>query len=325
MSDVVQANKMTPEFEGMYYNPKWQWFCAHMNLVDETGKEWSVYFWPAQSQIDDAWILSFHTSEGEMLNFTEVHLPVGTIKAGRTGAEVSYGNQFFRGSFPRYHAGIGGYANGKSYFLDVVIEAETDAFEAVPNLRGIDWNYIPRMKAAGTLRVDDKLLAVKGYSYLERRRGRFWTPGVARGIWESAPLASKDGLSIPIFYKVFKNDGSAQLQTLTFTADGKTPIEYANIDVEILETTKFPGFEHVDHPTRYTISATGDRGKAELEIVRAPNRLMMNNYLGEPSVKANATGIYGTGRMKGRLDVDGRVYDIDGDSYGSALFFSEKP
>jgi len=319
--NALNSGELTPDFEGRYYSPKMQWWCMHMHLTDDRNQEWGVYFWPALGSLDEAWILSFH-SRNELINFTQVHLPLDTLSAARDGVDVRFGNQFLRGRYPNYHVCLGGMSAGKSYLLDLSCEAETNSFRAVKALRGIDWNYVPRMRASGTLLVGDERRTVKGYSYYERRRGRFWAPGVRLGIWESVPLASKEGFSIPLFYKVWKNDDTPQLQTLSFTADGKTLVEFPKVDVEVLETRKFPGFEDIDHPMRYTIVATGPAGKAELEVTRFPNRLMMRNYFNEPDRKANATGMYGTGRTRGTVVVDGKSYAIDGDSYGSALFFS---
>ena len=315
-------NELTPEFEGRYYSPKMQWWCMHMHLRDEGNRDWGFYFWPALGSLDEAWICALYTDD-RVIDLTKVHLPLGTLAVGRDGVDVRFGSgNYLKGAFPHYHVRVEGTFEGKTYVLEVEAEARTDAFRAVKDIKGIDWLYVPRLVARGAIQVDGHAQAVTGYSYYERRRGRFWAPGIKLGIWESIPQASPEGLSIPLFYRVWRNDGSAQLQTLTFTTDGKSLVSFPDVDVDIHETHRFSGFEEVEHPMRFTVRAKGERGHAELEVVRSPHRLRMRNYFTEPDPGANAIGMYGTGRTRGTIVCDGNSHSIDADSFGSALFFT---
>jgi hypothetical protein len=204
------------------------------------------------------------------------------------------------------------------------MSAETSAFEALPNLRGITWHYVPRFNVTGTLKIGSDVTEVSGAGYLERRRGRFWTPGISRGLWESIPGPGASPFSIPLFYKVWKNDGTIQLQTLTFTLNGTEMVDFEEVDVEVLETARLAGFEDIEHPMRYRLTASGDGGNASIEVVRSPHRLGLRNYFDDPDLRAQWTGLYGAGHAKGSINYEGVDHEVDGPSYGSALFFSEK-
>ena len=314
--------ELTPDMEGRYYSPKMQWWCLHAD-VQGAGKDYSFYLWPALGSIDEAWIASLHVGD-QLINFTKLHLPLGSLQCGREGVDVRYGPQVLRGAYPTYEVHMEGNHEGPPTVLDLRFDAESDSFRAVPNIRGIDWNYIPRMRVTGRIAIEGQAATVEGHGYLERRRGRFWTPGVKMGVWESIPWASPEGLSIPLFYKVWRDDDTAQLLTLTFTVDGKNLVDYQDVDVQILETTRFPGFEDISYPMKVRVAASDANGKADLLITRSPNRLKMRNYFEEPDRTSNAIGMYGPGRVKGTLSYKGRNYVVDAPSYGSGLFFSRK-
>lgn len=313
---VLTPTELTKELEGTYYSPKMQWWCAHADLVDDAGEEIALYFWPALGSLDEAWICSLHTKD-EMIDLTRLYLPVGTFKTSRSGVDVEFGEQYIKGSYPSYEIHVG----GDDVSLTVRMTAETASFEALPQLRGITWHYVPRFAVTGTLRRGGRETTVRGTGYLERRRGRFWTPGIERGLWESIPGAGASPFSIPLFYKVWKTDGTIQLQTLTFTVDGRTMVDFEQVEVELLETAKLPGFEEIDHPMRYRLTASGDGGQARIEVVRSPHRLGMRNYFDDPDPRAKWTGLYGAGRARGTLTYQGTEHAIDAPSYGSALFF----
>jgi hypothetical protein len=166
--------------------------------------------------------------------------------------------------------------------------------------------------------------AVTGSGYLERRRGRFWSPGIDRALWESVVEPGPAPFAVPLFYKVWKNDGTVQLQTLTFTVDGTTMVDFGDVEVDILETAKLPGFEEIDHPMRYRLTAEGDGGSAAIDVVRSPHRLAMRDYFDDPDPRAQWAGIYGAGRASGSITYRGQEYPVNGPSYGSALYFTEK-
>lgn len=322
-SQVFQMGELTPEAEGRYYSPKMQWWCVHAHMTDASKKDWSFYFWPALGSIDEAWIATLFTSD-QVIDFTQVHLPLGSLHASREGVDVSYGPNFIRGSYPSYKIHVEGNRGDPAYMVDLQLTAESDSFRAVRDTRGIDWNYIPRLRVTGTIGIAGRSVPVEGHGYYERRRGRFWTPGVKMGLWESIPLASQDGLSIPLFYKVWRDDDSAQVLTLTFTVDGKRLVEFKDVNVDILEATRFEGFTEVAYPMRFRVSASDAEGKADLLITRSPHRLKMRNYFEEPDRSANAVGMYGPGKVQGTLQYKGRSYTVDADSFGSGLFFTRK-
>ncbi len=319
---VLQKSELTPEMEGKYYSPKMQWWCAHADLIDDEGNETALYFWPALGALDEAWICSLHVGT-EVIDLTDLHLPVGTFGTTRHGVDVTYGDQYIRGTYPDYEIAVGGMHNGEKVSLKVTMNAITPPFEALPNLRGITWHYVPRFDVQGTLELDGRSTAVRGAGYLERRRGRFWSPGINRGLWESIPAAGPAPFSIPLFYKVWRNDESAQLQTLTFTVDGQTMVDFGAVEVEILETSTIPGFEEIAHPVRYRLHAEGDGGDANLEVVRQPKRLAMRNYFDDPDPRAKWAGMYGAGHTHGSINYRGEAHVVDGPSFGSALFFFE--
>jgi hypothetical protein len=320
---ILQPTNLPKELEGTYYSPKMQWWCAHADLVDDGGNETALYFWPALGSLDEAWICSLHTKD-EMINLTQLYQPVGTFKTSRSGVDVQFGNQYIRGSYPLYEIYVEGTHNGQAVSLNIEMSADTPAFEALPELRGITWHYIPRFSVRGTLTRDGNTTNVTGVGYLERRRGRFWTPGINRGLWESIPGAGPSPFAIPLFYKVWKNDGTIQLQTLTFTVDGKQMIDFEHVEVDIQEIANLPGFEEIDHPMRYRLNAEGDGGSAAIDVVRCPHRLGMRNYFDDPDPRAKWTGLYGAGHATGVVTYHGQQHRVAGPSYGSALYFAEK-
>ena len=319
MSTLTPAT-LTPEMEGCYYSPKMQWWCAHADLITDEGQEVSLYFWPALGSLDEAWICSLHTAD-EVIDLTQLHLPVGTFKTARKGVSVRFGEQFIVGTYPNFEIHVEGEHKGEKVSLTVRMKALTPPFEAVQKLRGITWHYIPRFEVEGSFVRGAKTSGVSGSGYLERRRGRFWSPGINRGLWESIPAAGAAPFSIPLFYKVWRDDESAQLQTLTFTVDGKTMVDFEKVEVEILETIKIPGFEEIDHPVRYRLTAEGDGGHASLEVVRQHHRLALRNYFDDPDPRAKWAGFYGAGHTTGTITYQGKEHVVDGRSYGSALFF----
>jgi hypothetical protein len=319
MSVLTQA-KLTPEIEGKYYSPKMQWWCAHADLTTDEGKDLSFYFWPALGALDEAWICSLHTPE-EVIDLTKLYQPLGTFKTTRKGVDVTFGAQYIRGTYPNYEIHVEGEHKGEAVSLTIRMKALAPPFEAVPNLNGITWHYVPRFEVEGSFTRGKSKHAVRGSGYLERRRGRFWTPGISRGLWESIPAPGAAPFSIPLFYKVWKNDETAQLQTLTFTVDGKSMVDFEKVEVEILETIKIPGFEEIDHPVRFRLAAEGDGGKASLEVVRQHHRLGLRNYFDDPDPRAKWVGFYGAGHTKGSITYRGEKHAVDGRSYGSALFF----
>jgi hypothetical protein len=320
---ILEPAELSKELEGTYYSPKMQWWCAHADLVDDSGEETALYFWPALGSLDEAWICSLHTKD-ELIDLTQLFQPLGTFKTSRDGVDVQFGNQYIRGSFPEYDIYVEGTHDGQPVSLEVHMTADTPAFEALPKLRGITWHYVPRFTVRGTLNLRGKTTIVSGAGYLERRRGRFWSPGINRGLWESISGPGDSPFAIPLFYKVWKNDGSIQLQTLTFTVDGKNMVDFENVEVDIQETAKLPGFEDIDHPMRYRLTAQGDGGSASIDVVRNPNRLKLRDYFDDPDPRAEWAGIYGAGHASGAITYQGKEYPVDGPSYGSALYFSEK-
>lgn len=315
--------ELTPDIEGQYFSPKMQWWCAHADLVDADGTAWSFYFWPALGSLDEAWIATLYVGD-EVVDLTSLHLPVGTLKAAREGVDVVFENQYIRGTYPEYEIYVEGTHQGEQVSLRLRMTARMPAFAAIPHLPGITWHYVPRFAATGTVTRAGKAKEVNGTSYLERRRGRFWAPGVARGIWESIPAASAGGLSVPLFYKVWRTDGTIQLQTLAFTVDGKDLVDFGDVAVEILETANLPGFEEIDHPMRFRLRAEGDGGKAELEVIRSPHRLMMRDYFIDPDRDAKFAGFYGPGETRGTIEYQGESHVVQSRSFGSALFFGRR-
>jgi hypothetical protein len=319
---ILEPAELTKELEGTYYSPKMQWWCAHADLVDDAGNETALYFWPALGSLDEAWICSLHTKD-EMIDLTELYQPLGTFQTSRSGVDVQFGKQYIRGTYPEYDIYVEGTHDGLPVLLEVHMKAETPPFEALPNLRGITWHYVPRFAVQGILTLRGVRTSVSGAGYLERRRGRFWTPGINRGLWESIPGPGSSPFSIPLFYKVWKNDGTIQLQTLTFTVDGKNMVDFPSVEVDIQETAKLPGFEEIDHPMRYRLTAEGDEGNATIDVVRNPHRLGLRNYFDDPDPRAKWTGLYGAGHASGQITHKDQEFVVDGPSYGSALFFFE--
>jgi hypothetical protein len=320
---ILEPAELTPELEGTFYSPKMQWWCAHADLIDEAGARTGLYFWPALGSLDEAWICSLHT-DSEMIDLTTLYQPTGTFKTSRSGVDVQFGGQYIRGSYPEYDIYVTGTHDGQPVSLEVRMTAETPAFEALPSLRGITWHYVPRFSVRGTMNLRGRQTAVTGSGYLERRRGRFWSPGIDRALWESIVEPGPTPFAVPLFYKVWKNDGSIQLQTLTFTVDGKSMIDFGDVEVDILQTAKLPGFEEIDHPMRYRLTAEGDGGSAAIDVVRSPHRLKMRDYFDDPDPRAQWAGIYGAGRASGSITYRGQEYPVNGPSYGSALYFTDK-
>jgi hypothetical protein len=321
---ILEPAELTKELEGTYYSPKMQWWCAHTDLVDDEGNETALYFWPALGSLDEAWICSLHTKD-EIIDLTELYQPLGTFKTSRSGVDVQFGSQYIRGSYPDYEIHVEGTHDGQPVSLTVRMTADIASYEALPKLRGITWHYVPRFTVTGELTLRGKTTKVGGAGYLERRRGRFWSPGIDRGLWESVVKPSPDpSFAIPLFYKVWKKDGSIQLQTLTFTVDGESMVDFGEVDVDIQETAKLPGFEDIDHPMRYRLTAEGDGGTASIDVVRSPHRLKLRNYFDDPDPRAEWAGIYGAGHASGEITYRGETYRVDGPSYGSALYFTEK-
>ncbi|HEY1702499.1 MAG TPA: hypothetical protein VGG75_22560 [Trebonia sp.] len=321
---LLEPAELTKELEGTYYSPKMQWWCAHADLIDESGARTGLYLWPALGSLDEAWICSLHT-DSEMIDLTTLYQPVGTFKTSRSGVDVQFGEQYIRGTYPGYDIYVAGTHDGQPVSLEVHMTADTPAFEALPALRGITWHYVARFSVRGTLTLRGKQTSVTGSGYLERRRGRFWSPGIDRGLWESiVEPGPSTSFAVPLFYKVWNKDGSIQLQTLTFTVDGKTMVDFGDVEVDIQETAKLPGFEEIDHPMRYRLTAHGDGGSAAIDVVRSPHRLKMRDYFDDPDPRAQWAGIYGAGRASGSITYRGQEYPVNGPSYGSALYFTEK-
>lgn len=317
-----QPATLSPEVEGRYYSPKMQWWCAHAELTTESGRNWSFYFWPALGSLDEAWIAALYDDD-HIVDLTKLHLPLGTLRASRKGVDVRFEQQYIRGTYPHYEIVVEGGSAGERTRLELRMTATMPAFEALPDLRGITWHYVPQLDTEGTLTHNGVSEKVTGAGYLERRRGRFWAPGIKLGIWESVPT-SAGGISVPLFYKVWRDDDSIQLQTLTFTVDGKNLVDFGEITIDILETAHLPGAEDVDHPMRFRLTAKGEDGSADIEVVRSPHRLAMQDYFEDPNESAKVTGVYGPGRTSGTITYHGETHRVDSRSFGSALFFSRR-
>jgi hypothetical protein len=315
---ILEPADLTKEIEGTYYSPKMQWWCAHADLVDDDGHVTAFYFWPALGSLDEAWICSLHTAD-ELIDLTSLHNPLGTFTTSRSGVDVQFGNQYIRGTYPEYEIHVEGTHDGQPVALTITMKAEIAPYEALPNLRGITWHYVPKFAVTGTLTVRGVTTAVSGGGYLERRRGRFWTPGINRGLWESITMPGGEQFSIPLFYKVWKNDDSPTLQTLCYTLDGQSIQDLGEVDVEVLETIRYD--ERIDHPIRFRVAAEGENCRARLNVTRNPNRLALRDFWGEPDPTRRAVGIYGTGHMEAVVeDAKGR-HETSGASFGSALYF----
>ena len=319
---TYRAVEMDPQTEGRYYSPKMQWWCAHLHIDGDDHRRWDAYVWPALGALDEAWIASLH-NEDQVIDLTKLHMDVGSIQAARSGVDVRAGLDRIEGTYPNYAIHVEGDQEGQHWILDAEMVAGSPAFEAVPDLRGITWHYIPRLTVTARITHGDQTVSGSGTGYLEKRRGRFWAPGIKMGLWESMPSVPGANLSVPLSYKVWRNDGTPQLQTLTFSDDGETMIDLPEVDIEFLQMDRFDGFEMVEHPTRYRITASGEHGSAQLEVTRSPHRLKMHNYFADPDDRADFVGMYGTGTVRGRLDLRGTTYEVDAPSFGSALFFGE--
>jgi hypothetical protein len=312
---------MTPEFEGRYSSPKYQWWVTAAHMTTDDGMPWDIYIWPTLGSLDETWLTALYTPT-EMIDLTSHNLPTGSFTVSGRGVDVRYGNNFFSGSFPRYETHVEGEKDGEPVSVDMTLDAESPPFQAVPHLTGISWWLVPTMKATVVIKRGGKTFSGTGHGYMERRRGRFWSPVIKQGVWETLPIVSGGELTVPLIYKVWRRDGSAQLQTLTFSSDhGQTIIDMPEVEMEFLKTDRFPGFEMVDHPTDIRVTARGENMEAELEVIRNPNRLMLRNFLGDPHPESDAIGMYGPSHHKGHVRVGDKRYDIDGRGFGSALFF----
>jgi hypothetical protein len=118
---------------------------------------------------------------------------------------------------------------------------------------------------------------------------------------------------------VWKNDGSLTLKTLCYTFDGQTMDDLDEVDVEILETINYEG--QIDHPIKFRVTAEGPDAKAQLNVVRNPNRLALRDFWGEPDNSRRAVGIYGTGYTEATVEDANGKHETAGPSFGSALYF----
>lgn len=330
--------KLTPEKEGRYFSPKMQWICIHAHFTEaDTGKEWDLYYWPAIAPRDEGIVLSLHSGD-EIVDLCEFHQPHGYMDFADTGANIDYpGRAKLSGTYPSYELHVDAPdPDGNRYGLDITLDADSLAFEAVRDLVGIDWFYVPRLVVGGALRTPNGEHEVSGTGYIERRRGRFFAPGVRMGIWESLPMPARDTMGVPLFYKVFKNDGTAQVQTFTYTADGQTLIDLGRVEVEILETKRLEdadlarsagfglgrsGDRGIEHPIKFQITAEGEEGMATATVTRNPKRLVLRDFWREPWPNARAMGIYGPGHMEAEIETADGTVRTSGNSFGSALFF----
>jgi hypothetical protein len=317
----LQGVDLTPEIEGRYHQTKMQWICIHADFREkESGREWQLYWWPSIAAHDEGLVMALYQGD-RVINLSKFHDPFGTIEWDGREANLTYPDYTsLSGSFPHYDVELDATDNhGTRYGLDIHMEAESKAFEAVRDLKGIDWYYVPRFKVEGKLRTWEGEFEVEGNGYMEKRRGRFWAPGTRNGLWESLPMQSKQGLAVPLFYKVWKNDGSPTLQTLCYTLDGQTLYDLENIDVEILETISYEG--QIDHPVKFRVTAEGEGASAKLDVVRNPNRLALRDFWGEPDESRRAVGIYGTGYTEAVVEDATGKHETAGPSFGSALYF----
>jgi hypothetical protein len=312
---------LTPEIEGRYFNPKMQWICIHADFKEKaSGREWQLYWWPSLAATDEGLVMALYQGD-RVVNLSRFHDLHGTIEWPSQGASLIYpGATALSGTFPEYDLTLDATDNlGTRYGLDLHMNAESKAFEAVRDLKGIDWYYVPRFEVKGELRTWEGEFEVLGTGYMERRRGRFWAPGTRNGLWESLPAQSKDGVAAPLFYKVWKNDGSLTLQTMCWTLDGQTINDIENVDVEILETIKYD--DRIDHPVRYRVTAEGPEAMVTMSVVRNHHRLALQDFWGEPDPTRRAVGIYGTGFAELTVETDNQKYETSGPTFGSALYF----
>jgi hypothetical protein len=312
---------LTSEIEGRYYQPKMQWLCIHAHFAEKvSGREWDLYWWPSIAAKDEGLVMALYQGN-RVINLGRFHDPFGTINWDGRGANLTYlGRTALSGTYPNYHLTLDAPDNlGQTYGLDIDLVAESKAFEAVRDLVGIDWYYVPRLKLTGTLRTHEGTVEVTGDGYIEKRRGRFWAPSTRNGLWESFPMHGPDTLAMPLFYKVWKNDDSPTLQTLCYTRDGETMNDLGQVDVEILETIAYD--DRIQHPIRYRATAEGPEGRVTINVVRNPNRLALRDFWGEPVSTRKAVGIYGTGYVEGTVEDAVGKSDFSGSTFGSALYF----
>ena len=319
----LKGIELTPEMEGRYYHSKMQWICIFANFKEKgTGRAWDLYWWPAIAPKDEGIILTLHNEERGTINLCEFHRPHGYIDwSDLSGANISYpGRTKLSGHYPSYALQMDAPdSNGQTYGLDLKLEAESKAFEAVPDLKGITWYYIPRLKVTGTLRTHEGTVEVEGTGYLERRRGRFWAPGTKWALWEGFPQQTKGGMGIPLFYKVWENDDNLTLQTLTYTRDGETLVDLGAVDVEILQTQRYDA--RIEQPIKYRATAEGPEGRVVITVTRDPRRLECRDFWREPQPEARAVGIYGPGHLEATVEDATGKYETSGPCYGSALYF----
>jgi len=318
---VLEGVELTPDIEGRYYHGKMQWICIHADFRErETGREWQLYWWPAIAARDEGLVMALYQGD-RVINLSRFHDPFGTMSFADRGANIVYPDRTsLSGTFPHYDLLLDATDNlGTSYGLSLSMDAESKAFEAVRDLRGIDWYYVPRFRVRGTLRTWEGEVEVEGTGYLEKRRGRFWAPGTRHGLWESLSAQGRQGLAVPLFYKVWKNDGSPTLQTLCFTRDGLTMHDLDSVEVEILETRAYD--DQIEHPVRFRVTAEGPDARATLNVTRNPNRLALRDFWGEPDPTRRAVGIYGPGFTEAIVEDGTGRHETTGPSFGSALYF----
>ena len=315
--------ELTNELEGRYYHSKMQWICIFADFKEkESGREWDLYWWPAIAPKDEGIILTLHNQERGTINLCQFHQPEGTITwPDLEGANIDYpGRTQLTGHYPNYHIEMDAPdRNGQTYQLSIDMVAESKAFEAVPDLTGITWHYIPRMRLSGTLTTHEGTVEIEGQAYLERRRGRFWSRRGEWALWEGFVQRAPGELGIPLFYKVWEKDGDLTLQTLTYTNDGENLVDLGTVDVEILETQRYD--ENIEHPIKYRATAEGPEGKAVMTVTRDRSRLECRDFWTEPQPEARAVGIYGPGSLEATVEDANGKYEAEGRCYGSALYF----
>lgn len=310
---LIAGRPLTPELEGRRTDPSWQWWCVYAHLDRGDGHTWSVYFWPSVSEHSDSLIASVHR-DGELVDLSSFPLAPGTIGTADRGVDVEVDACWFRGSYPTYRLHL----ESVALSLDLCLRAQGRAYEALAKTRGISWLYLPHVTVEGEVTVGGgRPSAVVGKAYVERRRGRFWSPGVSQGIWETFPAGSATAAALPMFYELRRNDGSPAFAVVAVAVEGAV-VELDHVEVEVFESATAHG---IDHPMTFRVSAEGPEGELDALVVRSPGRLELCDFLAEPRAGARSFGVYGPGEIDGYLRHAGGRVRVAGPTFGSSLRF----
>jgi hypothetical protein len=247
-----------------------------------------------------------------------------SLKASKTGVNITYQNNFFRGMYPDYHLHFEN-ADTK-YIVDLAFKGDTDPKWVTQDGKKVikakssylhDY-FIPRVSLTGTITHQGTPYPVQGDGYYEHVRGLVDPFATYGWLWIGVPRAEGKGKNLTINIATsYDLDNTPQEQMIYFTENGN---DYGSFKGYHIEHVVMDQVADIEYPTEIRLTSKEAEASMDLKIKRQP---CTYKVIGKELLNFRASFITGPASINGTLEWNGKIYQIAGTAIASSMYLMQ--